>query len=317
MSERVQSAGDIFLDRLKKSRDVNAVQKVEFASFASAIPDDTLIFSFEGPDDRVIYYSWIGKISPSLKYESYQCNGKRQVLQLFDILSKDQTGLGKRVYYFVDHDFDGLQGRTTSDRIFITDCYSVESYLLCELLLESLLNVTFHCNGLIDLRKDIAEKFLQLYDQFLNVTREVNFRMFLARIYKIDIEDMPVSLHVMVKINLESVEPLQTPAQEIIVLRREPSQEERNSAIPLFNSLDPRKHYRGKYSLLFFSRWLGLLRNDRMSTNSKMFANAPMPANTIHGDFSFQYLAEKARAPNDLEPFLEKILSSSKKTIDQ
>jgi hypothetical protein len=78
------------------------------------------------------------------------------------------------VYFFVDRDFDDLQGRSAHERLFITNKYSVESYLVCDRLLEELLKIEFHCNGHAAVRTKIIEKFKKAYEAFLTVTKEVN-----------------------------------------------------------------------------------------------------------------------------------------------
>ena len=307
MSDQIQSDGELLLQRIKIAKTARAVQKVHFASFASAIPDQTHIFCFEGPDDRLIYHSWISKVAPDISYEAYQCNGKRPVLQLFDILKEDQTGLGDRVYYFVDRDFDGLQGRPESQRIFLTDCYSVENYVACEQVLEDVLKVTFHCNGHINLRRQIIEKFRYVYGAFLEATRGINFRIFIARTYNIETDTVPVTLHEFLDIKLDRVEVLGRSAAEFIMLRREPSGEEISAALESFQQLTPQEHFRGKFASLFFARWLGLLRSDRHSLNPQVFLDIPVPINAIHGDFSFPSLATKANPPCNLVQFLKTI----------
>ena len=107
---------DGYLLRIKEAKNVRAVLKVDFAAFASAIPDDTKIFAFEGPADKAVFYHWIKSVSPALKYEPHVCKNKFNVLQLFDSLQSDLTGLAERAYFFVDRDFDGLQGRDEHDR---------------------------------------------------------------------------------------------------------------------------------------------------------------------------------------------------------
>lgn len=309
-SLEVETDGNLLLERIKKAKGARAVQKAHFASFASAIPDNTQIFSFEGPDDRVIYYSWIGRLAAELRYEAYQCNGKKQVLQLFDLLSEDKTGLGDRVYFFVDRDFDGLQGRSDSERIFVTDRYSVENYVVCEHVLDDVLNVAFHCHGSIELRQLVIKEFKRIYDEFLVATTELNFRIFLARYCGIDTENLPASLHNYLEIRLDGVVPIGRSVNEFVQLKYEPTDEQIEAAKRIFKDLTAPEHYRGKFAVTFFTRWLGLLRGDRMAANTRIFAGVPAPINAVHGDFSFQYLAPKTRPPAALTDFLQMVVNN-------
>lgn len=310
-----ESDGDLFLERLKKSKQARSVLKVEFASFASAIPDNIQIFSFEGPDDRVIYGLWINKIAGDIKYEAYQCNGKKQVLQLFDILKEDKTGLGDRVYYFVDKDFDGLQGRENSERIFMTDRYSIENYVVDEDVLENVLNIYFHCHGCIGLRNKILIEFKNIYQKFLEASFDVNFRIFSARYYKIETAELPSSLYNLLEVHLDRVVLSNKNATEIVHLKTEPTTEQLDAIRPRFHELVPHEHYRGKFAIAFFSRWLSILRNDRLSDSPSIFKDVLPPANGIKGDFSFQSLAPWARPPTELTAFLEMIRNNSKGAV--
>lgn len=311
----VDTDGELLLQRIKKAKDVRAVQKARFATFISAIPENINIFSFEGPDDRVIYYTWINKLAGNLRYEAYQCNGKKQVLQLFDILSEDETGLGNRVYYFVDHDFDGLQGRDKSERVFLTEKYSVENYVVCEKVLDDILNLSFHCNGEIALRQNVVDKFRKAYEEFLNASKDLNFRIYLARYYKIEMANLPSSLHGYLEVHLEGVTLTGADLSSIVQLKYEPTDEQKNKAKKDFENLIPKYHFRGKFSVSFFIKWLGLLRTDRLSANPVIFSGVEAPKNSIGGDFSFNYLASKSRPPRNLENFLRNIVSDfDKKT---
>ncbi|WP_418131497.1 DUF4435 domain-containing protein [Variovorax sp. 278MFTsu5.1] len=298
---------DAFFERIKKAKEVRAVRKVEFAAFASAIPEHKKIFAFEGTDDRLVYHYWIKRLRPDLEYEAYQCNGKRKVLQLFDSLKSDLTGLKNRVWYFIDRDFDELQGRSADKKIFLTDRYSIENYIVCDKVLDDLLNVEFHCNGHPGHRQKIVQEFLRVYDLFLESTKELNFRIYAARNLNIKTSDLPETIHLLVNVSLNDATVIDVPLTNVVILDREPTPEEITILRKQFDQLNARHRYRGKFAMLFFIKWLGLLRSDRLTDPSTMFANIPHPENAVGGGFSLSALAPKSRAPNHLGPFLASV----------
>jgi hypothetical protein len=88
---------------------------------------DSLIFVFEGVDDKFVYSAWIRRIKPEMQYEPLPCNSKRNVLRLREVCNADKGDLSVGVFYFIDHDFDGLCGFMAQQNTFMTETYSVET----------------------------------------------------------------------------------------------------------------------------------------------------------------------------------------------
>lgn len=296
---------DEYFEKIKASAKAPVVEKSEFAAFSSSIPDDHKIFSFEGRDDKVVYDHWIRRIAAGLKYEPYVSKNKRANLHLFDSLCRDLTGLADRVYFFVDRDFDDLQGRAAHDRLFLTEKYSVENYLVCDRLLDEILKVEFHCNGHLNARANVVARFKRAYNQFLSVTRDVNFRLFVAAREGIRrLEDVPGGVGSFANVTLDDVTAVNADLTDIVKLEREPTQDEMARWRTEFDELEPEGRYRGKFALAFFVKWLTLLRQDRLSGNSVCFLAIPLPDYGVKGNFSFDSLAPRAAYPAGLEAFL-------------
>jgi hypothetical protein len=117
---------DMKIEKLKGARESVAVLKLRLASLRAKLPK-SLVFAFEGDDDKIVYYQWIRRIKPSLDYEPFPCKGKRRVIQLREMLKRDLNKLGEGVYFFVDRDFDleDVPGCNFSERTFITDKWHV------------------------------------------------------------------------------------------------------------------------------------------------------------------------------------------------
>jgi hypothetical protein len=296
---------DGYLRALSAAKEVVAVAKVEFAAFASAVPDEVKIFAYEGVADKIIYYHWIGKTRPDIAYEPYVCRNKRNTLSLFDVLSEDLTGLGDRVYYFVDSDFDGLQGRAAHFRIFCPDRYSVENFVVSSKVLEDLLTIDFHCHGHPAVRERIRDVFADVYRQFLNATKEINFRIFLARKLGIkQLDALPERINQLARVELLGAWEGGVAENELVKLEREPTKEEKAALTEEFEAIPPEYGYRGKFALVFFIRWLALLRDDRMCARSTLFSAVPPTEFSVNGGFSLPTLAPKAIVPDGLFAFL-------------
>lgn len=305
MSEILGHKKDVYLDRIKKAKKVPAVAKTDFATFASGVPDNAKLFAYEGPADKYLYYCWIKRVQPTLYYEPYICGNKSKALQLYDLLKRDRTGLGDRAYFFIDHDFDGLQGRADSRKIFVTDKYSIENYLVCGELLDDLLTVDFHCHGFPQVRTSVRKSFEAIYIQFLNITKDLNIRIFAARTLSIrQIGDLPEKLKYIANVNLTDVFPTEHLAQDLVSLSREPTEEEWIKVEAAFASINPVHGYRGKFALQFLVKWLELLRTDRSAIPSVLFSEIPITEFSVKGDFTLQTLASKAPAPSQLASFL-------------
>lgn len=309
--EKIKITEDSYLKKLKEAKNVNAVLKTEFITKISAIPEDFKIFAFEGVGDKCVYYHWIKKIDPTVKYESYICGNKDKVLKLFDSLVRDLTGIGNRVYYFVDHDFDHLQGRSAHYKIFVTKKYSIENYVATAQVLDDVLNVDFHCNGEPKYRNFILEKFNFLHEKFLQITKEINFRIFCSKILKINrTEDLPSQINQIANVEIFEVTPSKFTEKDLVKIEREPTEDEISNLRHEFEKINPTNNYRGKFSLIFFIKWLEILRKDRGSENSKAFQEMSKPEFKINGAFSMETLSTKSDPPQELREFMQTIACS-------
>ncbi|MGF6097737.1 DUF4435 domain-containing protein [Pseudomonas sp. 18175] len=293
------------LQDLKDSRSRSAVLKTQLVVLKSSLRSPT-IFVFEGPEDKTIYHHWICKINYAQSYESFVCNGKSQVLKLFSAVERDVNDLGVGVYFFIDKDFDSLQEHPASQKIFLTEAYSVENYLVRSETVLELLKSHFHYLPDIALRTRLVDLFDQLYLDFLTVTSEINFRSFACRHLKIDaVPGLPKKLNKLAAVELDRISPVGDSPENIIMFRREPSQVEVDVARVEFAKLIPKRDYRGKYAMMFLMRWLDLLVRDRNSDDSKFF-NGVKTADAV-ATINLDCVASRSVIPPGLHEFLEAV----------
>lgn len=298
---------DPYVQYFLSNRDSAARQKIKLAEFRAKYPEG-LIFSVEGVDDKQVYFHWIRSIAPDLQYEMHICDTKDDALKLLDALRRDQTDLAKDVYFLLDKDFDGLKGREPGPEVFLTCAYSIENYLVCNSILDDVLKIELHCHGEPQCRADVIEAFSKLYSQFLEVTKSLNWRIYLARRANIrQVGHLPNKLSEIAAVSLLEVAASNTAADDVVVLEREPSTVEIEHHKPDFDSLIPDINYRGKFALLFFQRWLNLLAKDRRSEQPQLFrktTSALSPTN----NFTLDMMASRSRPPRELNDFLQRFV---------
>ncbi len=240
------------IESMKYARDVSAVMKSQLAALRAVDPD-VCVIAFEGIDDKTVYYHWIRQIVPEFVYEPFLCKGKSKVLQLKKMLEQDLGGLSNGILFVIDRDFDDLCGHQSAEELFMTQAYSFENYLVNESVLDELLKNELHCHSAPACREDIRQLFRTQYTDFLSVTKELNYRLFVAKKYRIQRgKDLPKTLSRIANVTLSNVTSAQEPVYAQAVLAREPTEQEYAELSAEFLNLDPEKRYRGKFSLMFF-----------------------------------------------------------------
>lgn len=304
MSDTLGSISDPTVEKLKVARGSPAVIKLRLAKLRSEL-DGEAIFVFEGDDDKIVYYQWIRRAKSGLSYASFPCGGKDQVLRLLDSVRSDQTGLSEGVFFFVDRDFDDLKGRAPGAELFVTNCYSVENYLVCDEVLDELLKIEFHCHASAEIRQQVRELFSNVFNQFLAVCREVNLRLYAARMHGLPMKPLTSKLGHIAAVSLGEVLPGSRPVAEVVAIEGELSEGEIQAAVATFDELDPPSRYRGKYNLMFFTRWLDELSDDAAAAGRGVFANLDNRSAIRRSEITLSSLASKSPLPEGLEQFLE------------
>ncbi|WP_164741629.1 DUF4435 domain-containing protein [Xanthomonas arboricola] len=259
------------VDALRKARGSAAELKLKLINLRAELPGVS-IFVFEGDDDRGVYFSWVRYLDASFRYEPFSCGGKSGVLKLKQAVDRDSGDLAQGTYFFIDRDFDESRGLTLDDRIYMTDRYAVENYLVTPEVLDEVLKIEFHCHGEPQLRKLVVEKFNQVYDKFMEVSADINRELHAARRLCVELEeDLGKKISNFADVKLDNVTRLPATAHEIIKPVRLITENERAALLEEFNSLIPRERFRGKFALSFFMKWLDILAQDRRGECTGIF----------------------------------------------
>ena len=307
-----------YLDTLRAARERPAVLKMRLASLKSSHPD-ALVFALEGPADVSVYSHWIQRLNPQIQYEPFPCNGKWQVLQFREMLRRDLGGLAKKVYFFIDRDFDDYRTYGPDPNTFMTDQYSVENYVVTREVLEELLKDEFQCHAAPCVRSRLLDEFDARLTEFLNATRSLNFRLFIARRKNFALtKTIPQRVNAIANVTLESVKPTTTPIDDIIAFQGAIDDDEQASLTQEFNSFDPQTRYRGKFAYLFFLKWLEQLATERRSERSERFSAIARTHSVNMAAITLGLLASRSAIPDGLNDFLgsiDKVDSQSAHTV--
>jgi len=306
MNEEFAEDADAYLEHLKASRRTPAVLKLELAQLRASLPD-IAVFAFEGDDDKIIYAQWIKRIR-EMEYEPFPCGGKSGFLMLRGVILRDRGDLGRNVFFFVDRDYDDLRGEAQSDNVFMTDNYSIENYLVTAEVLIELLKNEFHCHARPDVRNAIKEIFSLAYDGFLDATREVNRRIYVARKLRIELaRDLPKRVGTLARVELERVARSDEAPEEIVVFSVDPAQKDWNSLSDEFDKLDSRSRYRGKFALLFFQQWLRLLVTEYGAPKLGLFKELSVESKARSAELVVSNFASKSQIPTGLAEFINAV----------
>jgi hypothetical protein len=222
------------------------------------------------------------------------------------VADRDLSGLGDKLFFFLDRDFDIVVD--DCDEVFTTDRHSVENYLVDEAVLSELLKNEFHCHGRPDIRESILGLFNSVYDQFLLNTREVNRRLFTAARDNIPLTgSLPDRIAGIANVTLRSAEAVPASPAEIVPLQREPSSDVWSKYAQGFDALEPRLRYRGKFALLFFKRWLEELSREYGHPASNLFRDLDRGTRARVAELVLSNFASKSRMPDQLDRFLSQI----------
>jgi hypothetical protein len=185
-----------------------------------------------------------------------------------------------------------------------TDNYSVENYLVSEAVLGELLRNEFHCHARPDVREVIKRRFVATYTQFLDISKEINFQIFLGRTLNILDCSLDIKLNTIAIVELADVFFAAMTCDMQLKYSREPTRKEIEDAKACFDLFDPKVHYRGKFALAFFVKWLKLLAEEYQREASEMFGSMDRAAKVRTQELVLSNFSSKSSLPDGLPKFI-------------
>lgn len=295
------------LEEMKKAIKRPAVAKLALAKLRASFPDIP-IFAFEGDDDKIVYSQWIGRIRDGFEYEALPCSGKMGVLQLVGVVARDKGSIGKSVYFFIDRDYDDYADCSVRENISMTDRYSIENYLVCVEVLMRLLRDEFHCHALPEKRREICELFEVAYSAFLQCTKNINRRIYVARRLGIKMaRSLPSQLSALASVSLTSVKSGSGTPEGLVPFVEEPNADDIYKISSEFDAFDGRERYHGKFAFMFFRRWLNRLVEEFTNPELALFNGVLSESSVRQEGLNIGNFASKSPFPTELVGFINSI----------
>jgi hypothetical protein len=305
-----------YVEEIRDARHRPSVLKMRVLSLRSGDAKSPIII-FEGKSDVGPYEVWIKRIDETFYYKPLPGTGKAQLLSFRESIELSQTEGMNAIYFVIDKDFDGLRGKLESRNLFCLDGYSFENYLTTPEALESVLNDEFEC-------ADSAHNIpitLSLYnstcEKFCLAMLEVNFRLYLATIFKLPRKSIENRSHKFVNITLSDVVKSYESGdlRTLIPLEQEPRNDQVEAAKENFDTMGNKmKTHRGKYIFSFFLSWLDQLASARKSGAHPFQESKAIKYNRAM--MTERSLSSRVATPEGLSEFIDLIkLDSSEKLL--
>lgn len=162
--------------------------------------DDTIFCFVEGQEDISFYNNYLERyFENEIKY--IVCNGKGNVIDNYTNLNWTFYDK-KRVLFFIDKDFDDYikEEILTDENIFTTDYYSIENYLVDEIVLRKFIIDNCHINDEIIINELITD-FNQKHCNFTSHLTKISAWMIFCRKHRYAVNFNDINLSDLFKIN--------------------------------------------------------------------------------------------------------------------
>ncbi len=157
MSERLQN--------LRKARNTASSVFTQILQLNSKY-ESPLFCCFEGEDFK--YYGVRVEQVKTKEHDKLiplKCGGKKEVIRLYELISKEETLESRDILYFVDLDFDESIG-DKKEKIYETPFYSIENFYTTRCAFEKILSAELKIDETEDNYQFCVEKFLERQKEF-------------------------------------------------------------------------------------------------------------------------------------------------------
>lgn len=287
--------------------------------FAAAGNPAALICCFEGEDQK--YYSVRLDVLVGSLWKGISCDGKKNVLNLYKIISEHDVYKLAQVAYFVDRDFDEPLPRSVRTVIYETPCYSIENFYCTEECLTKIFTMEFHLGEDIkrlDLINSVWAHFRKLRDQFHVYMRPVNLWIMAHRIKERSAgEGERIGGLNLANVNIGSIVnicwdrvTLNVPLDQIhtiFPMCPHMSEEELQDADKLLPLDDLHLLFRGKYELEFVRQYLAMLKTKCRDHGSEFYIFGHSVKLPCTKNNTMSELAQYATTPKCLVEFISRL----------
>lgn len=171
------------MTRAEMMRAAREVVQVTFSEYLKIRTRDIPTLVFEGKQCPSFYVGKIAAIVGGLEVRQLIARGKRNVLELRDLIRRNVTTVNDLVLFFVDRDFDEHPAPGELEDVYVTRGYSIENELLAWSVLESFVRANFDVADADDERalREIQRDYLAAWDAYCDASRDLHKLVFVCR----------------------------------------------------------------------------------------------------------------------------------------
>jgi hypothetical protein len=266
------------VDQLSGARNATSVKFLEFTRVVSAATEHLASF-FEGEDYK--YYAIrLVNIRPEIRWTPINCHGRKNVLQIRDVIRNHPDYADSRCAFFVDRDFENCDLLEREPDVYITPGYSVENLYVGEEQFSFILESEFDVHKFGD-KKDCYEKAIRLfrnsYSSFNHTILDFNVWLYTERkqadsqgVSRLNLGDL--KLTDLVQVGLESCTQV-AKGDQISALFPDvvaPTTACMSVSCQYFNEDPTGSKFRGKQQFEFLRTFLTLLKQDSAKNTNRL-----------------------------------------------
>ncbi|MDM0594389.1 DUF4435 domain-containing protein [Clostridium perfringens] len=163
------------LDYMNKSIDCIESKYQRYILLRGQFSDQAIFCFYEGEDDLTYYTSRINALISNKEIVDIECNGRENVLILYNKIDKECT-THKNTLYFIDKDFHINSFQNIN--IYLTPCYSIENFYILDKAFEHILRYELKINKYSDKEDDKKDfnTLMEYYkkEKFIENTKYLN-----------------------------------------------------------------------------------------------------------------------------------------------
>ncbi|MDM0581959.1 DUF4435 domain-containing protein [Clostridium perfringens] len=165
------------LDYMNKSIDCIESKYQRYILLRGQFSDQAIFCFYEGEDDLTYYTSRINALISNKEIVDIECNGRENVLILYNKIDKECT-THKNTLYFIDKDFHINSFQNIN--IYLTPCYSIENFYILDKAFEHILRYELKINEYSDKEDDkkdfntLMEYYKKEKEKFIENTKYLN-----------------------------------------------------------------------------------------------------------------------------------------------
>jgi Protein of unknown function (DUF4435) len=283
-------------------------------------PDCHFLF-FEGLEDPAFYIGYVLARLDGREYHEFVCNGRQGVIKVNELCGRDGRAFD-RTLHFIDKDHCDLMSpeEVLPSRMFQTDCYSFENYLVCQQSFRRFWTERLHLSSDDTRYLSYHALFEKLHQSF---SERMKFLMAIVLIGR-GIESRPVAKLNLNNVNLEKVLSINLGSGKVrwlssggktflaasnmtvsgIIVRGDAI---RSVLRKYLRDRDSKLYVRGKYELWFYVKFLSLITRELSDRTRAKSAGLPRatPGDVITHTSAIDSLCGLAPRLATLEQFLE------------